>query len=337
MASAVNKTPEPKFESLDIKLESFISDGGRGNEDQSSYKTFQEDSDIKVAELIKGHLGLSSELSFDMLTKENQIMIGRRLELILGIVANGALVSLIDCTLNGKDVMELASIRIERGSSIDLNDSKRNENAGSISEGKINEFKMEDGYLSPEIKHKSRQDNESPRRLNVDAITEDKINEDSSEDGAEIIERTRSLQHNGKTPIRIPGDMKNMCSVCERVFKQKCSLKIHMREQHSGEPVNHECPMCRKMFGRKSNLIQHIESVHEGRKRPCIHECPICSKKFGRKFNLNQHIEGVHEGRKWPCHLCGKDFTHRSSIDKHMKKKHNGTDVRQRRRGARRR
>ena len=52
----------------------------------SSFKQIQEDSDIKIAQHIMGHLGLSSELPFDMLTKDNKIMIGNRLELILGMV-----------------------------------------------------------------------------------------------------------------------------------------------------------------------------------------------------------------------------------------------------------
>ena len=73
-----------------------------------SSKIFQEGPDIKLAEHIMGHLGLSRELPFDMLTRDDQMMIGNRLELILGIVANGALVSLIDCTLNGSDVKGLA-------------------------------------------------------------------------------------------------------------------------------------------------------------------------------------------------------------------------------------
>ena len=52
----------------------------------SSSKAFQEDPGIKFAEHIMEHLGLSRELPFDMLTKDDEMMIGNRLELILGMV-----------------------------------------------------------------------------------------------------------------------------------------------------------------------------------------------------------------------------------------------------------
>ena len=113
-----------------------------------SSEVFQEGPDIKLAELIMGHLGLSRELPFDMQTKEDQMMIGNRLELILGIVANGALVSLIDCTLNGSDVKELASIRgiTSSSCSIDMNDSKWKHNVRcTIPEDKMNEVTHNNG------------------------------------------------------------------------------------------------------------------------------------------------------------------------------------------------
>ena len=74
-------------------------------------KSTQEDSDIKLAKQIKGQLGLSSDIPFDMLTNERKEVVGSRIELILGIVANGALVSLINCTLKDSDVKILASMR----------------------------------------------------------------------------------------------------------------------------------------------------------------------------------------------------------------------------------
>ena len=113
-----------------------------------SSKVFQEGPDIKLADHIMGHLGLSRELPFDMQTKEDQMMIGNRLELILGIVANGALVSLIDCTLNGSDVKELASIRgiTSSSCSIDMNDSEWKHNVRcTIPEDKMNEVTHNNG------------------------------------------------------------------------------------------------------------------------------------------------------------------------------------------------
>ena len=135
--------------------------------DPNSLKTFQEASDIKLAEVIKGHLGLSMGLSFDMLTKENQIVIGKRLELILGIVANGALVPLIDCTLNERDVKELASNRgIIARERVDMKDSKWKENMSTLTADKTNEVKRgELGSASEREEQRQRENGDSYSRL----------------------------------------------------------------------------------------------------------------------------------------------------------------------------
>ena len=74
-------------------------------------KSDEEESDIKLAETIMKQLGLSGNTSFDMLAEESQVAVGNRLELILGIVANGALVSLINSILNVSDVEDLVSMK----------------------------------------------------------------------------------------------------------------------------------------------------------------------------------------------------------------------------------
>ena len=94
----VNKSP--------TKLHSIVV-----SQSQQIPQLLEEESDIKLARNIMDHLGLSGNTSFDMLAKENQGAVGSRLELILGIVANGALVSLINSVLNDSDVEDLASMK----------------------------------------------------------------------------------------------------------------------------------------------------------------------------------------------------------------------------------
>ena len=74
-------------------------------------KSLQEESDIKLAKSIMDHLGLSENISFDVLANESQVAVGSRLELILGIVANGALVPLVNNILNDSDVEDLVSMK----------------------------------------------------------------------------------------------------------------------------------------------------------------------------------------------------------------------------------
>ena len=71
----------------------------------------ESESDIKLAKDIMSHLGLSENNPFDTLSKDDQAVVGNRLELILGIVANGALVPLVNCILNDREVGKLAMLR----------------------------------------------------------------------------------------------------------------------------------------------------------------------------------------------------------------------------------
>ena len=56
-----------------------------------------------------------------------------------------------------------------------------------------------------------------------------------------------------------------------------------------------ECSICQKSFSTKQSLKNHIEAVHEG-KRP--HNCSICDYSTAHKADLKRHIEAVHEGKK---------------------------------------
>ena len=243
--------------------------------DPSSIKTFQEDSDIKLAEVIKGHLGLSMGLSFDMLTKENQTMIGKRLELILGIVANGPLVSLIDCTLNDRDVMELASNRgiMDRGTLNDLIDSEWEQNMGTISELITNEVKSECDNANPEQICKNSQDN------NLKIVSNS-------------IQHIRSKEeHFDKTSPNIAGRQMLTCNDCQKSFKSKRSYLGHRKEKHSINKEAHPCEECGRTFELKRNLIAHIESLHGKKKFPC----PVCNQIFITRARLYVHKRETHK------------------------------------------
>ena len=256
-----------------------------------------------------GHLGLSSELTYDTLTKDNKIMIGKRLELILGLVANGELVSLMDCTLNGRDVIELASIRIARGSSIDLNDSKRKHNTGTISEAKITEVKVEDGFLCPEIEHKSRQKKDLSYKVDSNPCSKSKSSSDFESSPEEENSDSEAVGE------QIAHGLK--CIDCDRVFNTKRGLSRHKREKHSNMRAMHNCPECGSVFKNKRSIIRHQKEKHSNTME--IHTCPECGKTFGRKYTLQLHQESLHLKRKWPCQFCDRVFTNRWNMDHHAK------------------
>ena len=63
----------------------------------------------------------------------------------------------------------------------------------------------------------------------------------------------------------------------------------------------YECSICNKSFTLKSSLKRHTESVHEG-KNP--HNCSICDKRFYEKSQLIKHIETHNNGIVYHCNKC---------------------------------
>ena len=95
-----NDRLETAIEAVNLRLDTFLKNEDKSKKDSISLNTSHEDSDIKLAELIMTHLGLTSDLPFEKLTIDNQILVGNRLGQILGIVGSGAMVSLINYTLS---------------------------------------------------------------------------------------------------------------------------------------------------------------------------------------------------------------------------------------------
>jgi DNA-directed RNA polymerase subunit RPC12/RpoP len=61
-----------------------------------------------------------------------------------------------------------------------------------------------------------------------------------------------------------------------------------------------------------------VEEVHEGKK----YRCETCGKKYSAKSNLRRHVEAVHEGKKYKCKKCGKEYTNPSDLIRHVEAVH---------------
>lgn len=87
---------------------------------------------------------------------------------------------------------------------------------------------------------------------------------------------------------------------CIREFKNKTSLRKHLRVHN---PRDHVCAECGKAFKESTKLKRHF-LVHTGeRPFPCTFEG--CGKRFSLSFNLRTHVR-IHTGEKpFVCPFVG--------------------------------
>ena len=143
----------------------------------------------------------------------------------------------------------------------------------------------------------------------------------------------------------VNGDQDFNCIECEKVFTKKENLRTHIKSVHTktecpecfqifetrGKRDHHvkrvhkqlffQCSQCNFKSGEKSNLKQHVVSVHD---KSHYVVCTICNAKVAKR-TLPKHIESVHENVKsFECDKCGHKTNQKSSLDLHIKVKHDG-------------
>ena len=163
-------------------------------------------------------------------------------------------------------------------------------------------------------------------------------------------------KHMRKKHFGMMGEDLHKCAECDRSFKSKKNLRVHMQNIHEG--LRHFCDQCGSSFSVKQNLLNHINVKHVDpeKKLKEIYNCKECGKGFGRPFNVcNSHTykdrslkltcdrcgfvtKGAQQlrhhqlssrcdpskvlVRKFHCTECGKGFTTEKSLRKHEKDFH---------------
>ena len=147
------------------------------------------------------------------------------------------------------------------------------------------------------------------------------------------------------------------CKLCHKEYSNTTHLRNHILKKHL-KKTNFHCERCKKYFTDKSTFKDHMRKHDPNAKRyTCTHEG--CGKEFFSKSKLEAHMpkhsgerfwcaycndksfvykSGVQEHeRKCPdnpnrvdrptCRLCGKDFSVRRSLQRHMDKQHGGASI----------
>ena len=77
--------------------------------------------------------------------------------------------------------------------------------------------------------------------------------------------------------------------------------------------IKYLCPECGKEFVNKSCLERHIKAIHLVN----VFNCQQCGKLFNRRDSLTRHKCKEPSSNKYD--RCGKEFSTKSNLGKHMK------------------
>lgn len=116
--------------------------------------------------------------------------------------------------------------------------------------------------------------------------------------------------------LRFHLEKKFICECCSSSFQFRAELFMH-QQSHSNEVAKEECSACGKMFKNKRSLRRHMRSMHEDSGDPV--SCEICGKVSKNKRLQLAHMK-VHSDKDfYKCKFCGRSFKHSSGFRYHVR------------------
>ncbi|UKZ51570.1 hypothetical protein TrVGV298_005330 [Trichoderma virens] len=173
----------------------------------------------------------------------------------------------------------------------------------------------------------------SSKRMSTHTIDDDDDDDDftpsSSPDSSAEVDSTITAATTPRT--KFPSDYKTLACTwpgCPKSFNRPARLRDHMNSHTNSRP--HKCPYdgCTKDYIEDKHLKQHIKAVHTNdRKYVCQREG--CGKTFVTGTRLKRH-QLVHEGAdRFRCQDCGQSFRKKETLNKHVRKEHQGLPAHQ--------
>jgi len=136
-----------------------------------------------------------------------------------------------------------------------------------------------------------------------------------------------------------PGSFK--CDICKVGFNTKLNLNAHHKIHINNRPKPLKCNKCdyatdssatfRYHLKTHERIIQRCDKCNKILRKNMIHDCrldcKLCGKKFSHRDTLLRHIKHHHDPNPkkicfHECDICGSKFIKKQSIRNHMEKKH---------------
>lgn len=110
------------------------------------------------------------------------------------------------------------------------------------------------------------------------------------------------------------------CGNCVKSFRSGEQLRRHQVILHSRLPDAIQCTQCNAVVATKKLLKLHIDSHMAGKQ----FSCKSCGKDFTRKYHLDRHMkflncDGTRTVIKYPCNVCNQTFARMDNLREHLK------------------
>jgi DNA-directed RNA polymerase subunit RPC12/RpoP len=122
----------------------------------------------------------------------------------------------------------------------------------------------------------------------------------------------KKLNFNRKHKKKEKTKTAHQCSRCGKIYSKTFKLKRHEITHTASQKFS--CDLCNSKFLFKIQLVTHMKQHLNLRE----YRCSICGKAYNKSGILSDHIRRTHASeKKFEC-FCGKKFTERFRLNRHM-------------------
>ena len=126
-------------------------------------------------------------------------------------------------------------------------------------------------------------------------------------------------KHDLKNHIENIHEDPKKCPTCGKFYSSNKGLQRHKKIHNENMHIMKFCQFCDFSTKEKLNLKKHIEVQHHG---IMLLKCSECFKSYKSIRNLKLHMDAIHRKVKYKCHICEKEFSYKTALDRHNERLH---------------